>query len=73
MSSLVTFQPAVLEKKSFEEIVDDARTDGRTDARTTTNDGQRRTPVVILKVINIKYVQIFKKIIHANKILSVLL
>ena len=41
MSSLVTFHPAVLEKKSFEEVVDDARTDGRTDART--HDDERRT------------------------------
>ena len=41
MPSLVTFLPVVSEKKSFEEIVDDARTDGRTDA--LTHDDGRRT------------------------------
>ena len=36
MPSLVTFLPVVSEKKSFEEIVDDGRTDARTD-----DDGRR--------------------------------
>ena len=45
MPSLVTFLPLVSEKKSFEEIVDDGRTDAQTDARTDarTHDDGRRT------------------------------
>ena len=45
MPSLVTFLAVVSEKKSFEEIVDDGHTDGRTDALTTTDAGQRTTPI----------------------------
>ena len=40
MPSLVTFHPVVSEKKSFEEIVDDARTD----ARRRTEDNPNSSP-----------------------------